>query len=54
MNQHNQQADMWGAYQVEQDEAHILKLAEAIQRRRLERVGSISDTKMAGDFVKAH
>ncbi len=50
----NQQADMWGTYTIEQNEAHILKLAEAIQRRRLERVGKISDPRMAGDFVKAH
>ena len=32
----------------------ILRLAEAIQRKRLERVGQISDPQAAGDYVKAH
>lgn len=48
------QQDMWGTYTIEQNEAHILRLAEAIQRKRLERVGAITDPQAAGDFVKAH
>ena len=48
------QQDMWGTYTIEQNEAHILRLAEAIQRKRLERVGQITDPRAAGGYVKAH